>query len=522
MSTTIESRSDSDPSVSRAVLIRPAKVAALVLNSVDHDARVLKEADSLAGMGLDVTIVGVQDARCGDRQGMRPSGVRIRRADYQAFLRFARELRRYRFWSAILAVSVLIAIGSLAGLFRPMLQPMIALVEWMGGLVPFVVLLGASMILALAARRVRTHGRVLEKLAVVVTIPGRGPSGTWWTRTWRKTVRPLGRVREVLGGRLRVALHRSRQRSIESMYLSELARLEPDVVHCHDLTTLSSGVEWCRRSPATRLVLDSHELYEEVARMPPPLRAFWQGKLRDAASSVDGFITVNDGIAAEYRRRYPELPEAVVIRNAVRRPDGPPKRDGRLREAAGLGPDRLILLYQGGFAAERGLESLVTAAGDLPNPWVLVMMGWGSIEPELRRLASEVDPGGDRIRFVPGAPQDELGVWTSDADLGVIPYENTCMNHWLCSPNKLWEYPVAGVPMLVSDFPILREVAVGEGVGLVLPDRLDGPSLAGLLRSITSDDLARMRHACEAFIARDNWSMYECRLRSLYRRLLDD
>ncbi len=522
MNTTIDHAPDSHPTAPRKeALPRSAKVVALVLNSVSHDARVLKEADSLAKVGLDVTIVGIQDARCRVPGETRPSGVVIRRANYQALIRFARELRRYRVWLAIFGLGLLVAIGVLTGLILPILEPLFALAEWLGGVVPSLALLGSLALCGFAARRVRRHRRALAELAADMAGPAGGARRPAWIRRMRAILGPMARVRATIGGRIRVRLQRTRQQYIEAMYLAELARLKPDVVHCHDLTTLSSGVEWCRRSPATRLVLDSHELYEEVARMMPALRRYWQGVLRSAAPTIDGFITVNDGIAAEYRRRYPQLAPAVVIRNAVLPPDGPPTRDDRLRDAAGLGPDHRVLLYQGGFAGERGLESLVKAAGSLPEPWVLVMMGWGNIEAELRRLADEVDPTGDRIRFIPGAPQDELVHWTSGADLGVIPYENTCMNHWLCSPNKLWEYPVAGVPMLVSDFPILREVAVGEGVGMVLPDRLDGSSLADLLQRITTDDLDRMRRACEDFIARDNWSVYERRLQDLYRTLLD-
>jgi glycosyltransferase involved in cell wall biosynthesis len=523
MGTTKDQAPDSHPPTLRQeALPRSAKVVALVLNSVSHDARVLKEADSLARVGLDVTIVGIQDARGRVPAERRLSGVVIRRANYQAVIRVARELRRYRVWLAILGLGLVMAIGVLTGVIGPFLEPLSDLVRWLGGrAIPSLALLGSLALSVFAARKVRSHYRVLARLAADMAGPTRGVARPASVRLMRAVLRAWARVRAALDGRLRVRLQRTRQQYIESMYLAELARLKPDVVHCHDLTTLSSGVKWCRRSPVTRLVLDSHELYEEVARMSPSLRRYWQGVLRSAAPSVNRFITVNDGIATEYQKRYPELAPAVVIRNAVLPPDGPPTRDDRLREAAGLGPDHRVLLYQGGFAGERGLESLVKAAGSLPEPWVLVMMGWGNIESDLRRMAEQVDPTGDRIRFLPGAPQDELIHWTSGADLGVIPYENTCMNHWLCSPNKLWEYPVAGVPMLVSDFPILREVAVGEGVGMVLPALIDGSALADLIQGVTPDDLDRMRRACEDFIARDNWSVYERRLQDLYRTLLD-
>ena len=232
---------------------------------------------------------------------------------------------------------------------------------------------------------------------------------------------------------------------------------------------LPIGARWTARNPHAALVFDSHELYEEISRMSRPNRFMWRRVLKKYSSSVDRFITINDSIANEHKVRYPELPSALVVKNAAVHSGHAPVRSGLLREAAGVDSDRKVLLYQGGYAPHRGLEDLIRASVGLPKGWVLVMMGWGNIESELRTLARSVDGSGGRIRFIDPAPQPELGQWTSGADLGVIPYENTCLNHWFCSPNKLWEYPIAGVPMLVSPFPELSKVVDDHGVGIKLP-----------------------------------------------------
>jgi glycosyltransferase involved in cell wall biosynthesis len=156
----------------------------------------------------------------------------------------------------------------------------------------------------------------------------------------------------------------------------------------------------------------------------------------------------------------------------------------------------------------------------LPEGWALVMMGWGNFEPELRRIAAEVDPAGERVRFVPGAPQEELGQWTAGGSLGVIPYENVCLNHWFCTPNKIWEYPVAGVPILASPFPELAKAVEENGIGLLLADPVTPANIAAVVASVGDDDLERMRERCGAFLARDNWSIYERRLIELYARVL--
>ncbi|MCP4836167.1 MAG: glycosyltransferase family 4 protein [Phycisphaera sp.] len=339
--------------------------------------------------------------------------------------------------------------------------------------------------------------------------PRRKPSG----RSGRSVLRRLGSVARPLATLL---TQRLKYRVVSRLYRAELERLRPDALHCHDLPMLPIGVSWRRDHPSVFLVFDSHELYEEVSQMTPIKRFFCQRLLRRASPMVDAFITVNDSIAGEHARRYPSLPSAVVVKNATIVDGEPLIRSDLLREAAGLDDDALVLLYQGGFAPHRGLERLIRAAASMPEPWVLVMMGWGNIEGNLKSIASEVDQDGRRIRFIPPAPQADLRAWTSGGDIGVIPYENTCLNHWFCSPNKLWEYPIAGVPMLVSPFPELKSAVEDHGIGICLPDELTNEGLSEVLSGITRDRLDAMKLACGRYIENDNWSTYAGRLIEMY------
>lgn len=506
------------------------KIAAVVLNSVSHDARVLKEADSLARAGYDITVFGIRDNRDKEPVTVRDSGARIVRVAWKA--------DSYRMLArALMALSTMVALALLAlALFlaEPVTNVMQAMARRLltpgtvgAGLV--VVGLGVWWTLDATARSFRRSAAILDAQDEVLRA---GPGGAGRSVRWHPA-----RVVAAVRRRGRTMLRRTRARSPSRALRVLLARkfgsitlqrrlrdavvgLGPAVVHCHDLPTVPIGIRAARRTGA-KVVYDAHEIYEEVSQLTERRRRRYRAMQRRVSGHVDGLVTVNDAIHEFLRSSYPRLPEGEVVCNAVLPPDGPPVDDGRLRDRAAVADGQRILLYQGGFARFRGLDVLVRAAPLLPQDWTLVMMGWGAYEAELVRIAHLVDPEQQRVRFIPGAPHAELRQWTAGADLGVIPYENVCLNHWFCSPNKLWEYPTAGVPILASPYPVLREVVVGNGIGLLLEDPATPEGIAGAVAGITSEDLAAMKAATIPFVTRDNWEKYEERLLSLYGRLLD-
>src|SRR5699024_5465976 len=195
---------------------------------------------------------------------------------------------------------------------------------------------------------------------------------------------------------------------------------------------------------------------------------------------VDGFITLNQSIADFYREKYTDLPAAVLLPNAVERV-AQTNYDGRLHDKAGLNPDQKILLFQGGYSLHRGIPALLEASNLLREDWSLVFMGWGKLEAEIREYAdaeSDRPEGRARVAMVPSAPHDELLKWTAGASLGTIPYENTGLNHLYCSPNKLWEYPAAGVPILASNMPEMKKKIDDYGIGITVDRKLDPEEIA--------------------------------------------
>ena len=101
----------------------------------------------------------------------------------------------------------------------------------------------------------------------------------------------------------------------------------------------------------------------------------------------------------------------------------------------------------------------------------------------------------------------------------MIPYENIGLNHYLCTPNKLWEYPVAGVPLLISPFPEMMKVVQENDIGWLLPEPINPKEVANVIASLSSEEIQQKATKCRDFIRNDNWEKYGNRLVELYRTL---
>jgi glycosyltransferase involved in cell wall biosynthesis len=302
-----------------------------------------------------------------------------------------------------------------------------------------------------------------------------------------------------------------------------------DVYHGHDLTGLPAARAAARRNHG-RVVYDSHDIYLEAGRMAT--RPRWARQLMRWlewrwSRGIAALVTVNDGYAEVLGRRL-HPPRTVIVHNCPPRWVPPPQPRDWLREAAGIEPGTPVVLFHGGFGPHRGLRELALA---MLEPGLeaahLVYLGYGSSRGEVDDLAAEPRFGG-RLHVLDAVPPDVLLDWITTADVDVVPFQRSTLNHYLCTPNKLFESLAAGVPLVVSDFPAMSGIPMNDPDGplgaVCQPD--DPVSIAAAIRSLISlDPLARadLRRRCLAAAhARWNWETESARLLELYRGLGDD
>lgn len=247
-----------------------------------------------------------------------------------------------------------------------------------------------------------------------------------------------------------------------SLFTNDLKHYKPTVLMAIDLPTLPVAAMHARQCGA-KLVYDSHELYceQEFSMHEKKQWRIIEEKYIHECSSV---ITVNPSIASELRTRY-SLDTVEVIYNSVT-PYSKPFCHNLLHQALGIPLDKKILLFQGGLSQGRHLEALVHSVKHIKNDLVvLVILGDGQLKNRLKRLA-HTQKINNRIYFHPAVPQRELLAYTQSADAGIIPYQAICLNNYYCTPNKLFEFIAAGIPILASDLPEINAVVLKNQIGL--------------------------------------------------------
>lgn len=271
------------------------------------------------------------------------------------------------------------------------------------------------------------------------------------------------------------------------LFLRAAGSRAAEVYHASDLYVLPALVAAAKRHGG-RVVLDARELYPHVdATAGKPWATWaWSALERRYLPHTDAVLTVNESIAERMAETYgiarPAVVHNVPERQTVARTDA-------LRERLGIPAAHRIVLYQGLVRAARGLERLVDAMQGVPEA-ALVVIGDGPAKAALQQQAA--DQLGQRAHFLPHTHPDDLLRLTASADLGVHVPEPATESIRLALPNKLFEYLMAGLPVVVADIPEMRSVVETFDVGLVV-DPYDRDGLAAALRRALTDEAARAR-----------------------------
>ena len=145
-------------------------------------------------------------------------------------------------------------------------------------------------------------------------------------------------------------------------------------------------------------------------------------------------------------------------------------------------------MYQGALSQGRGVRLLLDAFQERQNdPAVIVFMGYGELEAEVRELADRHT----NIFYFPAVAPDVVLEFTASADAGIHVIQNTCLNHFYCMPNKLFEYAMAGLPVVVSNMKDMSQFVAQHNMGAVVKE-LSPAFINQAIDELLAGDLLKM------------------------------
>jgi glycosyltransferase involved in cell wall biosynthesis len=289
----------------------------------------------------------------------------------------------------------------------------------------------------------------------------------------------------------------------------------PAIIHANDLDTLLIAVVLSKRFRVP-LIYDAQEFYTGLHTLPGWYKRFLSVQERLLIRHADGVTVVNDAIADVMARKYGVRVSSVVLNCPPYEERPSPATRGTVRAAARVPDEEVVLLYSGGLTKNRGIENTILALRYLPGA-SLVVLGEGALKEALEELAGANGLRG-RVLFKDFIPHRDVPRFISSADVGIIPYENVGINHYLCSPSKLFHYIMAELPIACSDFPFLRQVVVTNELGKVF-DPSDPESIADAVRGLVSvpGTLAACRARLNLVKRRYCWEEEARKMMAVYR-----
>ena len=243
---------------------------------------------------------------------------------------------------------------------------------------------------------------------------------------------------------------------------------------------------YSREIEAARLLAGERRVFLELHRVPGGrLRRRW---LREAAPRCRGIVAISGGVREDLVALGLDPAAIRVEHDAVdlERFAALPSR-AEARAALGLPPDGPLAVYTGGLLEWKGVDVLVGAAARCPEVHFVIA---GGMDADVARVRAAAQ-GLANVRVDGFQPPARVPLYLAAGDLGLVPNRSRpAISARYTSPLKVFEALAAGLPLVASDLPSLREILSPDvDAVLVAPD--DEAALAAAIRRLAGDAALR-------------------------------
>ena len=289
-----------------------------------------------------------------------------------------------------------------------------------------------------------------------------------------------------------------------------------DLFHFHDPELLPWGYLIHRRT-GKPVIYDAHEdLPKQIytkSWIPKPLRGLVSKIVKVVekgfAKRLTAVVTVVEAI--EERFKEGGVKRVQIIKNYPLFVPGVEKVDDGVNR----------ILYVGGISYLRGYKEMIQMMDYLPQHLNAELHLIGPLQYIKEEDRNEEELRQKNIYLHGRIPFQEVLNWYAKGKIGLVclhPVENYL--HAL--PIKLFEYMSMGLPQIVTDIPLWREIIESSKSGLTV-DALNPKEIAEKVTQILEDEVLYKQmseNSRKAFEESYNWQTEEKKLIKLYEELL--
>lgn len=308
---------------------------------------------------------------------------------------------------------------------------------------------------------------------------------------------------------------------------SFLKNKEINYLHCHDFDGLLSGflaIGSKKKKLKFKIIYDAHEF--ELGRNTNSNRGKIFLKFIKLIESyliakVDYFIFVSEYQQKEMSKIYKKVKSWILLRNI------PPKweldfkiiknqRDIYFSKLKAKNITRIIM-YHGYLSKGRGIENIIEALTKIPNTG-FVILGKSSTDYN-KSLLSLIQKSNltDKVIIESHVNYDELWISVGSADLGLILTSDMNESEIMSLPNKLFENIQSLTPVIVSDFPAMRELVYHYDIGVTAnPNNII--EIASKINELLKNQVLLDKYKFNLILAKEelNWNAEVKSLENIY------
>ena len=294
--------------------------------------------------------------------------------------------------------------------------------------------------------------------------------------------------------------------------LQKAIELDSDIYHLHDPELIAIGLKL--KNLGKKVIFDSHEDVPKQLLSKPYLNSFLLNILSKlfakyeeyTCSKFDYIVTATPNIRDKFLRFNPNsldiknFPILDELNNEV-------KWVERKNEAC----------YIGGITESRGIKEIIRSMQYLDG--VKLNLAGNFIEKDVEEEVKRYNEW-ENVNELGFVNRDAIAEVLSRSKVGLVTL-HPLISYKEALPIKMFEYMVAGIPVVSSNFPLWKEIIEGSDCGICV-DPLNAKEIADAIKYIIYNpkEAEQMGENGEkAVLEKYNWGIEEQKLYKLYKEL---